>query len=234
MSSLQDAVRVINGGKKEGVVVVVGTCEVWYAGRASARLKKGRRLVLIKKDGTLLVHEAEKAQPKVWNPPGSSTAAYVEGGTLVLKSVRQRPFETVRVVFHDVEFVGVFKMGSTELELVGSERDVVEILANAPWLVEEGLVVLGVEVPTDVGHVDILARDREGRQVVIEVKRDVASHDAVFQLARYVESLRRRGVEARGVLVAADITTTAAEYLRRYGLEFIKINPRDLYLDVLS
>lgn len=228
MSLLQDAVRVINSGKKEGVVVAVGTCEVWYSGRASARLKKGRRLVVIKKDGTLLVHEAEKAQPKVWNPPGSSTAAYIEGGTVVLKSVRQRPFETVKVVFYDVEFVGVFKMGSTELELVGSERDMVEVLANAPWLVEEGLVVLGVEVPTDVGHIDILARDREGRHVVIEVKRDVASHDAVFQLARYVESIRRRGVEARGVLVAADITTTAVEYLKRYGLEFIKINPRDL------
>jgi len=51
--------------------------------------------------------------------------------------------------------------------------------------------VVGVEVPMDVGRVDILARDKEGRYVVIEVKRDVATHEAVFQLARYVEIYKK-------------------------------------------
>ncbi len=218
-----EAAKLINSSKKTGVVVIVGVCEVTYVGRASARLKKGSRLVIIKRDGTLLVHEAEKAQPKIWNPPGSSTAAFVERGTLVVKSVRNKPFETVRISFETVDFVDTFEIGATELELVGSERDFVKKLAESPWLIEEGMEVLGVEVPTDVGHVDILARDGRGRHVVIEIKRDVATHDAVFQLARYVESFRRRGIEVRGILVASDITSTAYDYLKRYGLEFFKM-----------
>jgi len=124
--------------------------------------------------------------------------------------------------------VGVFNVGTTELELAGSEKDVVEALVAAPWLIEEGLEVVGVEVPMDVGHVDILAKDREGRYVVIEVKRDVATHEAVFQLARYVETYRKKGHGVRGVLVASDISSSALEYLKRYGLQFVKINPREL------
>jgi len=73
-----------------------------------------------------------------------------------------------------------------------------------------------------------LARDREGRYVVIEVKRDLATHDAVFQLARYVEVYKARGHDVRGVLVAGDISSTAYEYLKRYNLKFVKINPREL------
>jgi len=224
----EEAVRVVNSGRRRGVVVVVGVCEVSYSGRAAASLKAGRRLLLIKRDGTLLVHEAEKAQPKIWQPPGSSTAAYVEEGRLVVKSVRSKPFETVRVVFLSVDFVGVFDVGESELEFLGSERDVVEALTQAPWLIEEGLEVVGVEVPMDVGHVDILAKDRDGRYVVVEVKRDVATHEAVFQLARYVEIYRKKGLDVRGVLVAGDISSSALEYLRRYSLQFVKINPREL------
>lgn len=146
----------------------------------------------------------------------------------MVKSVRSRPFETVRVVFHQVDFLAAFDVGTTELALVGTESDVVEALVRNPSIIEEGLEVVGVEVPTDVGHIDILARDRSGRYVIIEVKRDVATHDAVFQLARYVELYRRKGYEARGVLVAGDISSSALEYLKRYGLIFIKVNPREL------
>lgn len=226
--SPEEAARLINSGKKRGLVVVVGVCDVSYNGRASAALKPGRRLLIVKRDGTLLIHDAEKAQPKIWNPPGSSTAAFVEGGVLVVKSVRQRPFETVKARFSSLDFVGFFDVGATELELVGSERDVVDALVNAPEVIEEGLEVLGVEVPTDVGHIDILARDRQGRYVVIEVKRDLATHEAVFQLARYVEIYKKKGYETRGVLAASDISSSAYEYLKRYGLEFVKVNPREL------
>lgn len=226
--SAKEAAQVINWGKRRGIVVVVGLCEVNYAGRAAASLKRGKRLLVVKRDGTLLVHEAEKAQPKIWNPPGSSTAAFEENGRLVVKSVRQRPFETVKVVFEEVDFVGVFDVEASELELIGSEKDVVEALVRAPWLIEEGLEIVGVEVPTEVGHIDILARDREGRYVVIEVKRDLATHDAVFQLARYVEVYKARGHDVRGILVAGDISSTAYEYLKRYNLKFVKINPREL------
>lgn len=226
--SPSEAAGLINGGKKRGLVVVVGVCEVSYSGRAAASLGPGRRLLIVKRDGTLLVHEADKAQPRIWNPPGSSTAAYVEEERLVVKSVRQRPFETVKVTFHVVDFVAAFDVGSTDLVLVGSEKDLVEALVRNPSFIEEGLEILGVEVPVEAGHIDILARDKEGRYVVIEVKRDLATHEAVFQLARYVESYRRKGHAARGVLVAGDISASAYEYLKRFGLQFVKVNPREL------
>lgn len=224
----EEAARAINSGRRRGAVVVVGLCQVHYSGRAEAHLPPGRRLLVAKRDGTLLIHDGEKAQPRMWNPPGSSTAAYVEDGRLVVKSVRGRPLESVVARFDAVDFVGVFQLDAGGLELVGSERDMVEALRRAPHLLEEGLTVLGVEVPTSVGHIDLLARDRAGVYVAVEVKRDVASHEAVFQLKRYVEELARRGMEARGVLAAPDVTAAAMEHLRRYGLKFVKLNPREL------
>lgn len=224
----EEAARAINAGRRRGAAVVVGLCEVHYRGRAEAHLPPGRRLLVLKRDGTLLVHDGEKAQPRMWNPPGSSSAAYVEDGQLVVKSVRSRPLESVVARFLSVDFVGVFQLDSGGLELVGSERDMVEALRRAPHLLEEGLEVVGVEVPTSVGHIDILARDRDGAYVAVEVKRDVASHEAVFQLRRYVEELARRGTRARGILAAPDVTASAMEYLRRYRLKFVKLNPREL------
>ncbi|MEL9991941.1 MAG: endonuclease NucS [Thermoproteus sp.] len=230
----RDAAAFLNTYKKRGLIAIFCLCEGKYEGRAAAELPKAPYLVILKPDGSLLVHGAEKSTPLIWNPPGSSNMALVQDGALVLKSLRSKPAETVVLKVDKIYEVVLFDAGSLSVYLQGSERDVVQALVRKPEVIEPGFKVVGVEVPVETGHIDILGVDREGRYVVVEVKRDVADHHAVFQLKRYVETVSKTYGKARGILVAADITTSAFHYLREHGLEFIKIKPRELIEQLLN
>ncbi|HEX2066901.1 MAG TPA: endonuclease NucS, partial [Candidatus Thermoplasmatota archaeon] len=84
------------------LVQAIGECEVRYQGRARSDLHRGERLVLLKPDGTLLVHTAEKAKPVNWQPPGAAFSVGMEDGRVVLTSHRTKPEELVKVTFHAV------------------------------------------------------------------------------------------------------------------------------------
>jgi RecB family endonuclease NucS len=72
---------------------------------------------------------------------------------------------------------------------------------------------------------DIVARDREGRLVVIELKRRQAEFSAVTQLKRYVEELeKRKNEKVRGILCAPGISKNALSMLEKSGLEFSKLD----------
>ncbi|KUO87558.1 MAG: endonuclease [Thermoproteus sp. JCHS_4] len=230
----REAAAFINTNRRRGLIAVFCICGGTYRGRAAAELPTAPYLVVIKPDGTLLVHGSEKATPLVWNPPGSSNMAVLEGGTLLLKSLRPRPSESVVLKMERVLEIALFDAGSSSVRLRGTERDLVDFLVKNMEVVEPGLDVVGVEVPTEAGHIDILAVDGAGEYVVVEVKRDVADHEAVFQLRRYVEAVAKARGRARGVLVASDITSSAFHYLREYNLKFVKVKPGELVEKLLN
>jgi RecB family endonuclease NucS len=108
--------------------------------------------------------------------------------------------------------------------LRGSEAQMQAALARDPELIEPGLTVLERELPTDVGGIDLFARDRDGRLVVVELKRAKGTQEAVHQLARYVTSVRRfTGESVRGILAAPAITRPALAQLSAAGLEFVEL-----------
>jgi RecB family endonuclease NucS len=82
-----------------GMVTLVGECEVEYDGRASSHLPPGERLVILKPDGTLLVHRDEQRKPVNWQPPGSTHSARVDGDRLIIESVRTSPHEEIKITF---------------------------------------------------------------------------------------------------------------------------------------
>ena len=68
----------------------------------------------------------------------------------------------------------------------------------------------GVEYPTAVGPIDILALDPSGNFVVFELKRARSPDQAIGQLARYMGWVKQtigKGKEVVGVIVAKEITT---------------------------
>jgi hypothetical protein len=87
------------------------------------------------------------------------------------------------------------------------ERDLQAALRANIQQLESGLVVAddGIEARVEAGLIDILAKDSEGRWVVIELKADVARPAAATQLLAYMACIaaERQG-EVRGVLVASD------------------------------
>lgn len=207
------------------LVQVVGTCEVSYVGRAASFADAGDLLVMLKPDGSIQVHRDRGVKPVNWQPRTDDLWVGLDDGQAVLVAERRTPEETLRVVFLEVALaLALHLREEIAFVLRGSEAQMQAALARDPGLIEPGLTVLDRELPTDVGGIDLFARDRDGRLVVVELKRAKGTQEAVHQLARYVTSVRRfTGESVRGILAAPAITRPALAQLSAAGLEFVEL-----------
>jgi RecB family endonuclease NucS len=100
---VEDALDLLETGFERGAMVtLVGKCEVEYDGRASSYLGPGERLIILKPDGTLLVHRDEQRTPVNWQPPGCTHDARIEDERLIVQSTRTSPHEEVEISFETV------------------------------------------------------------------------------------------------------------------------------------
>ncbi len=226
----RDALAALSAAFERGeLVTVFGRCTVEYDGRASASLGAGDRLLLLKPDGTALVHTDEQRTPVNWQPPGSEHRAAVRDGRLRVRSVRENPDEELDVRFERVEQVSALPVtGGRSVDVFGSEEDLRQRVLDDPSLVEPGFEPAATERETVAGPVDVFGHDSAGRPVVVELKRRRVGPDAAGQLGRYVGALARElpdGSEVRGVLVAPSVTDRARELLAEKGLSHVALNP---------
>ncbi|WP_255167852.1 endonuclease NucS [Natrononativus amylolyticus] len=220
----------IAAGLEAGALVtIVGRCTVEYDGRATSRLEAGDRHVMLKPDGTVLVHTAAGQQPVNWQPPGCEQEAVLEDGSLSVRSRRSTPEEHLLIAFESVAQVSSFALSdSGDLSLAGTEADLKDRILERPDLLEDGFTPLATERETPAGAVDIYGEDRMGRSVVVELKRRRVGPDAVSQLRRYVDALERdlhADTAIRGILVAPSVTDRAERLLAEHGLEFVSLEP---------
>ena len=213
---------------REATVVVFGRCTVEYDGRAASTLGPGDRLVVLKPDGTALVHTDEGQQPVNWQPPGCDHSVSADGG-LVVRSERETPPETLVVEFEGVAHAAAYDGSDPEdLSLSGTEADLKQRVLAEPELVEPGFEPRATERETPAGAVDVFGVDADGNRVVLELKRRRVGPDAVSQLNRYVDALARdlhADATVRGVLVARSVTDRARRLLAERGLEFVSLSP---------
>ncbi|WP_075937694.1 endonuclease NucS [Halosegnis longus] len=230
MDDASAARETVQAGLDAGeLVTVFGRCRVDYDGRASSELGPGDRLLVLKPDGTALVHTDEGHQPVNWQPPGCDHEARLTDGELHVHSVRTTPEETLDVYFASVAAVNRYAVtDDSELSVSGTEADLREHVLESPSLVEAGFEPRATERETAAGAVDIYGVDADGNAVVVELKRRRVGPDAVGQLDRYVTALRREshdGTTVRGILVAPSVTERASELLAEQGLEFVALEP---------
>jgi hypothetical protein len=111
------------------------------------------------------------------------------------------------------------------LEKEGIERELQELLADAPEWCGEGLRLVRREWPTDIGPVDLMCRDVEDEWIAVEIKR-VGTIDAVEQLTRYLERIRVDPAmgSCRGVLAAQTIKPQAAVLAASRGIDCIEVD----------
>ena len=220
---------VTDGIDTEAVVTLFGRCTVEYDGRAASTLGPGDRLVVLKPDGTTLVHTDEGQQPVNWQPPGCTHEVFVEDGQLVLRSERSTPEELLVVRFEALDHAGAFAGSDpSDLDLVGTEADLKDRILADPALVEDGFEPRATERETPAGAVDIYGEDSDGNAVVVELKRRRVGPDAVGQLTRYTDALERdlhAETDVRGILVAPSVTDRARRLLAERGLEFVSLEP---------
>jgi hypothetical protein len=224
--SLKDAEDLLDRAlRDQRVAVLVGSCIVNYTGRAGSVLPEGERIVILKPDGTLLVHQKEKREPVNWNPPGCRAKVRLGGEGLQILSKRVKPKESLLVLFKELKLATSFELvDEEELYLIGTEEDLIETVTRNPGLIEEGFRPLQREKSTRHGVIDLYGVDRDGNGVAVEFKRGRATLSGVSQLGRYVSELQKKiNKKVRGVLVAPEITSSALRLLEKEGLEYIKI-----------
>jgi len=229
--SLEEYASIImNAIAQHKVVLVLASCSVDYEGRGASTLGEGERIIIVKNDWAFLVHRPSGYSPVNWQPQSSVIEVSVQGGLLIIKAVRTRPHEVVTVRISDVALVIVSSLSDVaEFVEYMSEHDIRNLLARHPEIIENGLTITGIEKPVEPGFVDLYGVDKDGKIVVIELKRVTATKDAVNQLYRYVQALRKSlGKEIRGILAAPNITKSALELLERLGLEYKQLNLKRL------
>jgi RecB family endonuclease NucS len=210
------------------MLLVVGRCWVNYAGRARSKLEPGERILIIKEDGSLLVHRGVGYEPVNWQPPGCVFHTQAKDGVLEVHAVRQKPAESVRVCFDRIYFASsVDLVDSGEFSLYASEDDMHRAILVDPSLLEEGFKPISYEKKVEPGFLDVYGEDKNGRLVVVEVKRKIAGKQAVIQLAKYLDAIRERADrQVRGILVAPDIAKDVQTLLSNLGLEFRRLDPK--------
>lgn len=188
-------------------LIVTGNCKVDYVGRASSKLQLGERLLIIKGDGSLLVHRPTGYEPVNWQPSGSVFHAQVKDDMLEVHAVRQKPKENVKVQFTKVYSVtSILLLDAGDFILNASEEDMHKAILLRPELIEEGFKPISWEKKVEPGFVDVYGMDNAGRLVVVEVKRKTANKEAVLQLAKYIEAIKLKADrQIRGVLVAPNL-----------------------------
>jgi RecB family endonuclease NucS len=222
--------------------LIVARCEVSYIGRTTTVLPEAVRLLMLKADGTFMVW-ADGGSPNVrplnWMTPptvleeersgagGDPGDGDGGGGALERLVVRKHRADerleiSVSEVLADIDHP-VDDVASLEKE--GLERELQELLADAPHWCGEGFRLVRREWPTDIGPVDLMCRDTEDEWVAVEIKR-IATMEAVQQLTRYLERIRLDPALAscRGVLVAKWIKPQARVLAGARGIDCVEVD----------
>jgi RecB family endonuclease NucS len=194
------------------VRLVVATCQVDYAGRLTAHLPMATRVLMLKADGSVLVHsDGGSYKPLNWmSPPCTLSESKADDGRLEW-TVTSKTDDTLRILIDEIHHETSHDLGiDPGLQKDGVEKHLQELLADHPSTLGEGLILVRREYPTPIGPVDLMCRDAEGRSVAVEIKRR-GEIDGVEQLTRYLELLNRDPLLApvRGIFAAQAIKPQA-------------------------
>ena len=205
--------------------LLVARCEVRYSGRLNAVLPEAVRLLILKGDGSVLVHDdAGGFKPLNWMTP--PTVIETSDDLVVVRKRAGRSEDRLEIRLVEVLSDVSHDMGeAAALEKDGVERDLQEELAAAPGSLGEELTLVKREWPTDVGPVDLMCRDDGGDWVAVEIKR-IATIEAVEQLTRYLAFIREDPAKSacRGILAAQKLKPQAIALAESRGIRCVEVD----------
>ena len=213
---------------------VIADCSVDYEGRLKAHLPLARRLLLVKADGSVLVHsDGGSYKPLNWmSPPARLVETAPDedqaaaGVTEVWTVSAAKSDDVLRVLIHARHEELSHDLGvDPGLIKDGVEADLQRLLAEQLDLVSTGTTLVRREFPTAIGPVDILARDDSGATVAVELKRR-GDIDGVEQLTRYLELMNRdpRLAPVTGVFAAQQIKPQARTLAEDRGIRCVTLD----------
>ncbi|MFC5929854.1 endonuclease NucS [Cryobacterium melibiosiphilum] len=214
--------------------LVIAECSVDYAGRLSAHLPLATRLLMIKADGSLLVHsDGGSYKPLNWmSPPCSISLSepdsdQTDAGVTALWTVTHlKTLDQLVVSIFEVFHDSAHELGiDPGLIKDGAESHLQKLLAEQIHLLGEGFSFVKREYMTAIGPVDILAQDASGASVAVELKRN-GDIDGVEQLTRYLELMNRDPhiAPVSGVFAAQTIKPQARKLAEDRGIRCLLLD----------
>jgi len=209
------------------VRLVIARCMVDYAGRLTAHLPMAPRLLMVKADGSVLVHsDGGSYKPLNWmSPPCTLIESELPDGG-ALWTVTSKTGDQLRITLDEVLHDSSHALGiDPGLVKDGVEAHLQVLLAEQIETLGAGYRLVRREFPTAIGPVDIMARDATGVSVAVEIKRR-GDIDGVEQLTRYLELLNRDPLLApvRGVFAAQEIKPQARVLATDRGIECLVLD----------
>ncbi|MFD7308924.1 endonuclease NucS [Promicromonospora sp. NPDC059942] len=214
--------------------LVVADCSALYTGRLTAMLPPATRLLVVKADGSVLIHsDGGSYKPLNWMSPPCTLAvrepseeAAERGVTEVWTVQHAKSDDRLEVELFTVHSDSAHDLGiDPGLVKDGVEAHLQELLAEQIALLGDGHTLVRREYPTAIGPVDILARDGSGSTVAVEIKRR-GDIDGVEQLTRYLELLNRDPLLApvQGVYAAQEIKPQARVLAKDRGIKTLLLD----------
>lgn len=221
--------KVKSGLSQHKTIIIAGNCSVEYDGRAASQLKPGERLIILKSDGSALVHRPRDYSPVNWQPSGSLFNTRISEGNLIIRIYRAKEKESLEITLIKVLMVAVLDLRDKgEFILYASEKDMQEAILFDPSLLEDGFRPLETERTVEPGFIDIIGVDKENSLTLVEIKRNPATKKDVQQLHKYMKIYNiNNGRTVRGILVAPEIKKNAKKELNRLGYEFKALTPQE-------
>jgi len=215
----------LNSAMGEKMIVVAGKCSAVFDGRIKSTLDKGDRILIIKKDLSIIMHGPIGVKPLNWQKPQAGPISFkAKDESLDMVTQRTKTQEVLTINFTKLAFVSLWHAyDESELVIYGDESDLVRYLVSSPELIEEEFQVLRTEYNTDVGPVDIKGIGKNG-ETIIEVKKRKATPADAHQLKRYIEYFEEKEKkDVTGILIAPDFPQKVLTYLEENGLIAKKI-----------
>ena len=207
--------------------LIVARCEVRYSGRLTAVLPEALRLLMIKSDGSVMVHaDTGGYKPQNWMTPPTVDRG-VRGARSSCASAPARPRTGSTSVISEVVSDVAHDMGeAAALEKDGVERDLQELLADAPEWCGEGFRLVRREWPTDIGPVDLMCRDERRRAGSRSRSSAWRRSTRSSSCTRYLERIRIDPAMAgcRGVLAAQQVKPQARVLAESRGIACVEVD----------
>ncbi|MBA4609753.1 MULTISPECIES: endonuclease NucS [Aeromicrobium] len=212
--------------------IVVARCQVDYAGRLTAHLPLALRVIMVKSDGSVLVHaDGGSYKPLNWmSPPCTLREGVAEDGVPEWTVTARKTDDTLRIRLEEVIHDSEHELGvDPGLQKDGVEKHLQELLAEHTVALEEGMTLVRREYMTAIGPVDLLCRDAAGASVAVEIKRR-GEIDGVEQLTRYLELMNRdpKLRPVRGIFAAQEIKPQARTLAKDRGIDCVVVDYDEL------
>jgi RecB family endonuclease NucS len=214
------------------VRLVIARCQVDYAGRLAAHLPLATRLIMVKNDGSVLIHsDGGSYKPLNWmSPPCVLREGLAEDGVAEWTVTAGKTDDTLRIRIEEVVHDTAHELGiDPGLQKDGVEKHLQELLAEHTMALGDGMSLVRREFMTAIGPVDLLCKDAGGGSVAVEIKRR-GDIDGVEQLTRYLELMNRDPSlrPVRGIFAAQEIKPQARVLATDRGIECVVVNYDEL------